>query len=89
MSGEESKFKHNYGLLHLVLKFLIAKGLLICFTKGVISGSTYSNLYIKVVPDQLDNGKIEIFVSQQLSLLWELKNKRIGNDQHVIQNGMK
>ena len=69
MSDEEPKFKHNNVLLHLVLEFLIRKGLLICFTDGVISGKTYSKLYVKVIPNQLENGEIENFVSQRLNLI--------------------
>ncbi len=40
-----------------------------CFTKGVLSGKNDSTLYMKVIPDQLENGKIENFVSKQLSLV--------------------
>lgn len=65
--------------MKLVLEFLVAKGLLICFTKGVISGSTYSNLYIKVVPDQSENGEIENFVSQRLNLIKLNWDKYINN----------
>ena len=61
--------KHNYGFLQLVLKFLIEKQLLICFSKGVISGKNYPNLYVKVVPDQSNNAKFEDFVSQQLNVV--------------------
>ncbi len=40
-----------------------------CFTKGVVSGKNDSILYMKMIPDQLENGKIENFISKQLRVL--------------------